>query len=144
MSKPTGFKPDDVAGILLRDGDRCSMEGFPGCPGREQAATDPGHRLNRGAGGDRRYVVNDPANGTAQHHGCNWKLEQIEEFAEEGRRRGCKLDHTDDDETMITTTPMWSPFYGQWVLLDLDGLHLTGITDPTLDARNAADWMKAA
>lgn len=141
MSKSTGFAPEVAEGLHLRDGHRCSMEGFPGCPGTEQRTTDPGHRLNRGSGGDPRPFINDPANGAAQHHGCNWKSEQIDEWIEESRRRGSKLEHGEDDHRTITTTPMWSPFYGQWVLLKDDGLHLTGVRDGTLDAREAATWM---
>lgn len=137
----TGFAPAEAEGILLRDGGMCSMDGFPPCPGG-MGATDPGHRLNRGQGGDRRAFVNSTANGAAQHHGCNWRLEQHGDFAEEGRRRGCKLDHSDDDETTVLTTPMWSPFFHQWLTLDRAGAHLTGITDRTLDARRAAEWLR--
>jgi hypothetical protein len=135
MSRRTGFDPEVAAAILLRDGDRCSMEGFPGCPGATQRASDPGHRLNRGQGGDPRPFINSLANGAGQHHGCNWKLEQIEEFAEEGRRRGCKLDHSGDDEAAIHGTPMWHPFFGQWVVLRPGGMFLTGERDASLDAR---------
>jgi hypothetical protein len=128
MSKPTGFHPAVIEGIMLRDGLRCSMEGFPSCPGRDVPTSDPGHRLNRGQGGDTRPFMNHPANGAAQHHVCNWRLEQINEFAEEGLRRGCKISHSDDDGRQIATTPMWHPFFGQWVMLRPAGLYLTGDT----------------
>lgn len=141
MSKSTGFAPEVAEGLHSRDGHRCSMEGFPGCPGQTERTTDPGHRLNRGSGGDPRPFINDPANGAAQHHGCNWKSEQIDEWIEEARRRGCKLEHTGDDLEHITTTPMWHPFYDQWVILALEGMRLTGIRDPKLDAREAASWL---
>lgn len=137
MSRQTGFPPETAAAMLDRDGNRCSMEGFTGCPGQAKAASDPGHRLNRGSGGDPRWFINDPANGTSQHHGCNWKLEQVSEFAEEGRRRGCKLDHSGDDEATILGTPMWSPFWSQWLILRAEGAFLSGDTEAWHDARTA-------
>jgi len=139
------FSPEVVEGILLRDGERCSMEGFAPCPGQRERATDPGHRLRRGMGGDTRAFINDAANGTAQHHGCNWRLTINDEFAAEGERRGVELPANGaDDLATITTTPIWSPFFGQWLVLALDGAHLTGITDPTLDAREHETWLGAA
>jgi hypothetical protein len=142
MSKSTGFPPEIAAALHVRDGGRCSMEGFPPCPGQTKATEDPGHRLRRGMGGDTRWFINDPMNGTAQHHGCNWRLGENDEFAEEGLRRGCVLTaNGDDDEGTITRTPMWSPFFSQWVRMLPDGMHMTGITDPTLDAREHESWL---
>ena len=60
------------------------------------------------------------------------------EFAEEGRRRGVKLEAGADP----TRVPIWSPFFRQWLVLARDGAHLTGVTDPTLDARRADDWLE--
>lgn len=135
--KRTGFLPAVSDGILLRDGELCAMLGAPGCPGHR--ATEANHRDNRGQGGvhgDAAELSNDPANGCAVEHHCNWALEAVPEFAEEGRRRGVKL----EAGAHPMKVPMWSPFYKQWVELLADGLHLTGITDPALDAREFDDW----
>jgi len=131
----TGSPPEIRAAILLRDGELCAMQGTPGCHGHR--ADEANHRLNRGTGGSTDPIINTPSNGCALEHGCNWRLEQVAEFAEEGRRRGVKLTHGDDP----TRVPMWSPFFRQWVVLALDGLHLTGVTDPNLDARRADEWL---
>ncbi len=131
----TGFSPEVRDGILAREALGCGMEGADGCPGRTQAATDAGHRLNRGIGGDARSIVNDAANGSGQHNRCNFRLEHDAAFAEEGRRRGVKVDHSGDDEALILGTPMWSPYWGQWLVLRRSGAFLTGDTDAARDAR---------
>lgn len=136
MSRPTGFPPDVREGILMRDGELCAMLGTPGCPGKR--ADEANHRLGRGMGGSTAELVNDPANGCATEHHCNWALEVVAEFAEEGRRRGVKLEAGADP----TRVPLWSPFFRQWLVLARDGAHLTGVTDPTLDARRADDWLE--
>ena len=131
----SGFSPEVKAAILLRDAERCSMEGFRGCPGTTKRALDCGHRLNRQAGGDPRAVVNSPANGVAQHRWCNGALESFPVFAEEGRRRGCKVEHSGDDEALILARPMWSVLYGVWVVFSVEWMHLTGRRDGSWDAR---------
>lgn len=138
MSSKTGFPPEISDAILLRDGALCAMLGADGCAGR--LATEANHRLNRGAGGvhgARAAIVNSPANGCATEHRCNWALEAVPEFAEEGRRRGVKLESGADPHEI----PLWSVFYRQWVRLLPDGLHLTGIVDATLDAREWREWL---
>ena len=134
-----GFPPEIREGIMLRDLNTCMMVGAPGC--KSGPATEANHRLNRGMGGTSLAVVNSTANGCALEHGCNWRLEQSAEFAEEGRRRGVKLEPGEDAETVITTTPIWSPPFRQWLILNRAGAHLTGVTDPTLDAREAGSWL---
>lgn len=138
-----GFPPDVLKGILLRDGEQCAMLGAPGCPGHR--ATEGNHRLNRGQGGSTDPIIDDPANGCAIEHHCNWALEVVAEFAEEGRRRGVKLEVGADPRLV----PLWSPFFQQWIRFDLDArgsltatvAGLTGITDPDLDARRADEWL---
>jgi len=135
-SKPTGFPPDVLAGILIRDGNMCAMLGAPGCPGH--VADEVNHRLNRGIGGSSAPHINSPANGCAIEHHCNWALEAVAEFAQEGRRRGVKLEQGADPHT----TPMLSPFYRQWVTFGIEGsMTLTGVEDPNLDARQADVWL---
>lgn len=134
----TGFDPTIREAILWRDNYLCAMLGAAGCPGKR--ATEANHRLNRGMGGSSAPLINDPVNGCAAEHHCNWALEAVPEFAEEARRRGVKLEQGSDP----LRVPMWSPFFRQWVLLLEDGMHLTGIIDPHLDARRADDWLEAA
>jgi hypothetical protein len=135
VSAPTGFPPKTRDGILSRDGERCAMQGHPRCRGGR--ATEANHRLNRGQGGDPRELVNSPANGAAAEHSCNWLLEVNADFAEEGRRRGVKLAHSGDDEAQILSTPMWSVFWSQWIVLRATACYLTGDRDGTGDARTA-------
>jgi hypothetical protein len=135
--KPTGFPPDVLAGILIRDGNICAMIGATGCRGH--VADEGQHRLNRGSGGSSAPYINSPANGCAIEHGCNWRLEAVAEFAEEGRRRGVKLEQGADPHTI----PLWSPFYRQWMTFDIDGSALlTGITDLAFDARDTETWRR--
>lgn len=129
------FTPEVKSGILMRDGHQCLMSGAPGCRGR--ADHDPNHRLNRGMGGSTGVGINDPSNGCAICGACNIGIESIPELAEEARRRGVKLEQGADP----TRVPLWHPFYHQWVVLTPMGLLLTGIGDPTLDARRANEWL---
>jgi hypothetical protein len=133
------FAPDVKAGILLRDGDLCAMLGATGC--RSRADHHPNHRLNRGAGGSSLNIVNDAANGCAICGPCNVGIEAVPELAEEARRRGVKLSPGGSAYDVITRTPIWLPFWRQWCLLDYDGMHLTGISDPELDSRQADKWL---
>jgi len=131
----TGFGPDISAAIIMRDGGMCAMLGAPGCPGHQ--ADEANHRLNRGMGGTSVALVNSPANGCATEHHCNWALEAVPDFAEEARRRGVKLEQSADP----LAVPMWSPFFRQWVRFTSETvMHLTGVTDPTLDAREYEEW----
>lgn len=129
----TGFSPAEKGYILIRDGGMCAMFGAPGCDG--DRADEVNHRLNRKAGGSR--LRNGMGNGVSIASLCNGHLESDAEFAEEGRRRGVKLVEGQDPEQV----PVWSPFFRQWVLLTDGALDFTGITDPTLDARLAEEWL---
>ena len=110
----TGFTREQVAYILLRDGERCCL-----CGAR---ATVANHRMNRGAGG--RESLNRIDNGCALCWTCNDLIERDWLAAEEARRLGIKLRDGDP-----FTTPLWSPFYQLWIILHPMHTDLTHYTD---------------
>ena len=121
MSKPTGFTPEQVAAILLREGSVCAMYGADDRCRRH--ATTANHRKNRGAGGSK--LRNGLGNGCAICDRCNGDIESDPEYAELARARGVKLRATDE----IEGAPLWSPFFDQWVTVDDYALRLTGDRD---------------
>jgi hypothetical protein len=110
----TGFTPEQVALILLRDGGICAVCG--------RKADTANHRKNRGAGG--RPSLNTLDNGCAICHYCNDLIEQDSVAAADARALGAKLS---DSEPL--TTPLWSRFYVQWIILYPYHCVLTGLTD---------------
>lgn len=126
----TGFDPNTRDGIIAAQGGMCSMQGVAGCDGAP--ATEANHRLNRAMGGTSlEEIGSDPSNGCGTSHRCNWRLEHSSQFAEEGRRRGVKVEHP----RRPSEVPMWSVFFRQWVVLRSSGMYLTGDTDSARDAR---------
>lgn len=114
------FTPDQVAGIIMREGGICAMYGVnPNC--RRQATT-ANHRLNRSTGG-----TNSTDNGCAICWQCNGDIESVAEIAEIARFRGVKLRGGDNPRTVA----LWCAFYGQWVQLAGDDCYLTGERDIT-------------
>lgn len=127
----TGFSTQEIAAILMREGHRCSM----GCGRR---ATTANHRLNRKSGG--RKNGSELANGCAICFTCNGLIEDDSEKRDDAIRRGVKLEEHQDP----ATTPMWHPFYGDWVLLGAN-LELLGVrdfdaVDPRTDTFEPSDF----
>lgn len=98
----TGFADWQKAAIMLRDGEKCCL-----C---DKRATVVNHRKNRGAGG--RESLNRISNGCALCWSCNDLIERDADLAAEARRLGIKLD---DHESL--QTPLWSAFFGLWLIL---------------------------
>ena len=110
-----------VLDVLERDGGRCVIAG-PRCMG---AASVADHRAGRGAGGDPRGVLNDPANLVAACGFCNgdkedasgqW-LDELERRGLRVRRRGARSQQVLDRARLIPVE--WPD--GSWWLLDSEG-----------------------
>lgn len=101
-------------------------------------ATTANHRLNRKSGG--RKDGSTLANGCGICWECNGLIEDDSEKRAEAIRRGVKLEENQDP----TVTPMWHPFYRQWVLLgehlELLGLDDFDTVDPTVDTFIPSDF----
>lgn len=124
-----GFTPEQVESTLLRDGGLCCLWGtITGC---QRQASTANHRRNRQAGGSK--LRNGMANACAICWFCNGAIESEPLARAEAVRLGVKLE--EDSERDASTTPMWSPWFGQWVTLSDEALRLTGIVDYSLDAR---------
>lgn len=119
----TGFTPEQVAAILLRDGDLCAMSGHPENPDCWGKATTANHRLNRGAGGSK--LRNGTGNGCGICNQCNGAIESVALLAALARHLGVKLRQGDDPERSL----IWSPFFRQWANITDRALYLTGETD---------------
>lgn len=114
----TGFTPEQVAAILMRELNTCAMSGFIPRDGRDRCikrATEANHRANRGGGG--QVAANVVENGCALCHACNWLIEAVAEYAEEARRRGVKLRTVRD----ASEVPLWLPAFRMWARLSADG-----------------------
>lgn len=124
--KTTGFPPEMVANIILRDGGICQMCGAP--------AQTANHRSNRGAGGTltvkdairrARATLNRMANGCALCNACNGAIEDDGPLADQARQLGIKLNRDDIPEDV----PMWSRFFRRWVWLTDTELRITEFAD---------------
>lgn len=105
----TGFTPNEVQAVLMRDGFLCSM----GCGNRAQTAN---HRANRGFGGHRGS--NRIANAAAICSDCNFRIEYDAVAARKARELGVKISRHDDPERV----PFYSPLFGMWAHLHDDGM----------------------
>ena len=135
----TGFTPEQVRDVLMRDGNLCAMLGAdPRCRRRASTAN---HRLNRGAGGtsDRGTGRNGMGNACAICDWCNGQIEDDPALAETARHRGVKLRQGDTPALVA----LWSPFFQQWVQVTDHALYLLGERDasvrPTLIAVEGDD-----
>lgn len=98
----TGFTKAQREAIMLRDGGICVICG--------RQADEVNHRNNRGHGG--RLSLNRLDNGCALCRFHNWAIESDPVEAQNARDLGVKLRDGDSYQT-----PMWSPFYGRWLIL---------------------------
>lgn len=114
------FTREQIAGILMREGNICAM--FGANPNCERQASTANHRLNRSTGG-----TDATENGCAICWRCNGDIESDAELAEIARQRGVKLRAGDNPRTVA----LWCSFYGQWVQLVGDDCYLTGERDIT-------------
>lgn len=119
----TGFTPDQVKWVLLRDGDLCAMSNHPDNPGCWGKATTANHRLNRGAGGS--LLRNGMGNANAICNYCNGRIEDSAPLGNLARHLGVKLRQGDNPERIL----IWSPFFRQWVNVTDAALYLTGETN---------------
>jgi hypothetical protein len=124
----TGFSSQQRAAILYRELGACSMLGTSkDCRGRAEVAN---HRAGRGIGGSRE--ANTLENGCPLCNPCNLLIEQDAVLAEVARRLGVKVSRHVDPASV----PIWSPYYGQWVVYAEGSMFLTGERDSSLDARD--------
>ena len=120
MTRVTGFTPEQVRAVVVRD-EMCAMRGTnPACNGRAETAN---HRLNRGAGGSK--LRNGLANACGICHVCNGLIESDPDLAQIARAQGVKLVEGDVPEDVA----LWSPFFAQWVWLTDDALELSGASN---------------
>lgn len=124
----TGFSSQQRAAILYRELGACSMLGTSkDCRGRAEVAN---HRAGRGMGGSAE--ANTLENGCPLCWVCNDLIERDPVLAEVARRRGVKVSRHVDPASV----PIWSPYYGQWVVYRDGGMFPTGERDGSLDARD--------
>lgn len=116
MSTTTGFTREQVDAILLRDGGKCCLCG--------RNADTANHRMNRGAGG--RPSLNRIDNGCAICWRCNDLIERDAVARADAIHLGVKL-----PEGASFQTPLWSPFFGMWLVLWITHTDLTGNRDKT-------------
>jgi hypothetical protein len=121
----TGFSDEQKAAVLLRD---------PYCPLCGRPTDVVNHRLNRGSGGtvDRRDAtrrnvdtLNRIDNACGLCWACNGHIESDPVLRADALHLGVKLTRPD------FLTPLWSAFFGMWLILHPDDCFLTGFRDKT-------------
>ncbi|WP_130453119.1 HNH endonuclease [Leucobacter luti] len=117
MSK--GIKPRTKAAVILRDGGLCVLAFDQIC---QKVATDADHRANRGHGGAKSGVLDQPSNLIAACRVCNGFKESGADRAElEARGVRVRGDSTHQKTAeRALSTPVRYPG-GRWFYLNDDG-----------------------